>query len=970
MPDEYIIPLSIDVAGVVQKAQTVSTSLKDVGTAATKAGADAKKGFEDAAKGSKDLGDQVVNNSQKVGQLTKTVQQLEIQLQSYQRVAKTSLDPKIVSDYNGKIQQLQTQIQQLSNVGKKGFDEFGNAVKTNTNLLGEGFSVIRKIAYILPGVGIAGILAFLTGPIIEWIKTLDDANNKINQIKESQNVLAGAVNSDEFKKANSSIFELTENIQLAKNGFLDKTKVLAEYNKELGSSLGYTDNLNDAEKLLVDKGAAFIQITLLKAAAQAALGDATKKQLEIAKIQLSNTDVNSTNNDVNDQSGFVNVSFLDKLKAAFTQNDNTTQKILVDSKNKALKTAGDEKDQLLKVFDSLQKQAAELAKKNGIDFFDGTQDPKNQKKAIDTQSNFLQQMAKLIDQFNQSKLDSIDNEEKKEIAKNVVSYQNKVNDLEKQKALDKIQLSEGKLTQDQYEQLIRQSNINIVQITADAEIQTSIIRGKFIEKRVKEQQDSIRAIGVLLKDETDARIQAVKANYDKVTQAAEKAGTLTAERQKALIQQEQADISDIESKAILDRLTRENELQVAFIEAQGRRPGELQATFDDEQQRAILANDLEFQKKRIAILSATLAINGTLTPDQTKQLSDAAKKLNQDQGKTQSNSEADKANIFKALGIDNDTAANVRKYGDAASQIGKITSDLFSNLEQGAEAQVSAIQKQIDAINSLLQADQNAVDKQQALFDKGRANSLDAAKKQLADDQANKAKLQKQAEDAQKKANDLKKAELVADSISQVSNLITAATEIYKSVSVIPVIGPALAFATVAAMFASFAVAKTVAFNSVNSQSAEDGGIAGGDRHSTGGNKYVSMDGKDRNILEIERGERIFSRKNTEKHKALFEAIQNNDYSRLDINDVSIRDLLHGTGVMQQLEVAKRTGNQNITLQDRANVVVVNNGNSDKYLSSIDRKMDKLDRKEPLIIDYGDYIWIDYGNGHTEKKYK
>jgi hypothetical protein len=972
MPEEYVIPLSIDVAGIIQNASQVKTSLSDVGKAASTASTEAKKGFDDAGKGAQNLSQNLVDNSQKYGQLTKSVQQLQIQLQSYKTVAQTSLDPNVIATYNKKVQDLQTQISQLSNQGKKGFDDLGNAVAKSSNYLTEGFSIIRKIAYILPGIGIAGILAFLTGPIIEWIKTVNDANNKLNEFQQTQKFTNDALNSGDYQKAISSVFELTENINLAKEGYLDKTKVLHEYNKELGSSLGYADSINEAEALLVQKGQDYIQITLLKAAAQLALGEASKKQLELAKIQLSNTDPNSANNDKNDQSGFANLSFFEKLQAAFAQNDKTTQDLLVKGKDKAIKTATDEVSGLKAQYDLLQKQAADLAKKSKIDFFDGTQDPDKQKKAFDTQTNFLNQLLKLQNEYTTAEIAGIEDETTRLVAQNDVKYQNQIRTLENQKALDKIELDNKKLTSDQYQTLLRQINLNIAQISAQGQEQDAKIIADGEAKKLKAQQDSIRAIGVLLKDETQARIDAVNANYDKVIAEAKKNGSLTTDYEKRLAQQRQSDISDVESKAILDRLTRENELQIAFIQSQGLRPGEYAATFTKEQQRALLANDLDFQKKRIAILAATLAINGSLTPEQTKEFADAIKKKNSDDIQAQKNKEEDDGNIFHALGINDDTQANIIKYGNAASQIGKITSDLFSSLAQGAENQVNAIQKQIDAINTLLQADQNAVDKQQSLYDKGRANSLDAAKKQLADDQAQKAALLKNQENAQKKAQELQKAQLVADTIAQTSNLITAATEIYKSVSVIPVIGPALAFAAVAAMFAGFAVAKVTAFNAVNgaTQSAEEGGVAGGDRHSNGGNKYVSMDGKDRNILEIERGERIFSRKNSEKHKRLFEAIQNNDFSKLDISDVSIQDLLRGTGVMQQLEVARMTGSQNITLQDRANNIVVIANNSDKYLSSIDKKMDNLNKKEPVILDMGDYVWIDYGNGKTERRYK
>lgn len=967
MPNEYIIPLSIDVAGVVQKAQTVSASLKDVGTAATKAGADAKKGFEDAAKGSTDLGSKIVDNSAKVTLLTKNVEQLKIQLQSYQAVASKSLDPKVITEYNAKVETLKTQIAQLSNQGKQGFNELGQAVEKNTNLLGKAFSSLRTLANILPGVGIAGILAFAIGPIVEYISKLDFVKKSLETLTQAQKDYSIAFQDTGYQKAIGNISELTENIKLAKEGFLDKTKVLKQYNTELGSSIGYADSLDEAEQNIVKHGEAFIQVTLLKAAAQIALGDAAKKAAEAAQVAAkpTNTFVSF---------GSESLQALNLLgQGRFSKQVADAQKADQDRQVADLKKQADTQ---LKIFNDFQKKAADLAKKNGIDFFDGTQDPKTVKDNTDEllakRKALLDQLAKLQNDFNSAQIAGIEDAETKEVAQNDVNFQNKIRTLQQQQKdlIDEAKRNKFPSLAPLIQDNIREISLLIAEAEREGQAADVAIINKYAALKLKAQQDSIRAIGVLLKDETQARVDAINANYDKVTIEAKKNGVLTDALEKKLAQQRQSDISDIESKAILDRLTRNNELEIAFIESQGRRPGELQATFDQEQQRAILANDLAFQKKRIEILTATLAINGALTPDQTKQLADAVKKFNKDTGQDQSNKESDKSNIFKALGVDNDTEANIKRYAEAASTVGRITSDLFSNLQQGAEQQVTAIQKQIDALNNLIQADQNAVDKQQALFDKGRANSLDAAKKQLADDLANKAKLQKQAEDAQKKANELKKAELVADSISQVSNLITAATEIYKSVSVIPVIGPALAFATVAAMFASFAAAKVVAFNSVNSQSAEEGGIAGGDRHSSGGNKYVSMDGKDRNILEIERGERIFSRKNTEKHKALFEAIQNNDYSRLDINDVSIRDLLHGTGVMQQLEVAKRTGNQNITLQDRANNVVIIGGNSDKYLSSIDKKMDNLNRKEPIVIDYGDYIWIDRGNGYTEKRYK
>lgn len=971
MADEYVIPLSIDVEALLQRSKAVKTELVDIGNESKKTGQISKDALYTTGLEYDKVTKKIVEQAGEYQKLTKNVTQLEIQLQSYQRIAKTSLDPKIITEYNQKAEALKTQISQLSNSGKQGFNELGQAVEKNSNFLTSAFSKVRQLAYILPGVGIAGIIGFATGPIIEYLSKLDFVKNALETLTAQQKVYAQAFQDTGYQKAISNISELTENIKLAKEGFLDKTKVLKQYNTELGASIGYANSLDEAEQNIVRNGKDFIQVTLLKAAAQIALGDAAKKLAEAAQIQAKPTEEFS--------------SIFELPTQNRTAQDVKASEANLDAARKArqakqVKELNDNANAQLKIFDDFQKRAADIARKNGkIDFFDGTQDPDKEKKEKDNTDQILARRKALLDQlvklqndFTSAQIAGIEDAETKEVALNDVNYQNKIRTLKQQQQDLIAEAKRNKfpsllpLIQDN----IRELSLLIAQEEQKGQADSLAIINKYAALKLKAQQDSLRQIGVLLKDETSARIEGVKANYEKVIIEAKKNGVLTDDLLKKLARQEQSDISDIQSKAVLDRLKETNELEIAFANSEGRRPGELQATFEEELQRKLLAIDLKYQKQRIGVLAATAAQNGGLTPEQTKQLADATSKLNKDTGATQSNAEADHGNLLKTLGFSNDSIDSIHNYSAAMAEAGKITSDFITALEAGADARIASVQKQIDAIDQLLQADQAAVDKQQALFDKGRANSLDAAKKTLADDQAQKNKLQKQLEAAQKKKEDLQKAALLADSVAQVSNLVTAASGIFQAFAKIPFVGVALGIAAVAAMFAAFGVAKANAFSAVSTQTAEEGGVAGGDRHSSGGNKYVSMDGKDKNILEIERGERIFSRKNSEKHKKLFEAIQNNDYSKLDISDVSIRDLLRGTGVMQQLEVAQRVGNQNITLQDRANSVVIVTGNSDKYLSSIDKKMDGLNRREPIIIDYGDYVWIDHGNGYTEKRYK
>lgn len=1011
MPDEYIIPLSIDVAGVISKSTQAKASLTELGDAAKKASTDAKSGFDSAAQSATKMGNNVVDSSNKLSQQITTIERLKLTMQQLSAVRDLTFDTAKIKAYNLQIQQLQSQITQLSNVGKVGFDSLGNSINTAsektgkfeaaiarvTNVSNIGATVVNRLNRQIIGLGISflgGIIgAKAIEALIEYISNLDIFNSKAGvaqaNLKNLNEVSQNAAK--QYGEQSTNLRILYEATQDVTNSEHDRLLAAQELQKEFPSLFGNIKTeaiLNGSAADAYDRATVAI---LENAKAKAALNkiqELAGKQLEadqqIQKIQNaeSNEALRSAQQlakvlqEGDATQGRAPVAPDKALQAGFDPTVNGFITAIRQRATDAIKVQQQNKTILQSQIDFLTSFAGG-DKKIAEALIAGDKLPKTKDDSADILAKrkaLLDQLAKLQNDYTAAQIAGIEDAETKEVALNDVGYQNKVNTLKRQQQdlIDQLKANKIPSLAPLIQENIRELSLVIAAETEKGEQDSQAIIAKYQALRLKAQQDSIRAIGVLLKDETQARVDAVNANYDKVIAESKKNGSLTTDYEKKLAQQRQSDISDVESKAILDRLTQENELQVAFIESQGRRPGELQATFSLEQQRAILANDIAFQQKRIAVLSATLALNGSLTPDQTKQLSDAAKKLNTDQGQDASNKEADKANIFKQLGIDNDTEANIIKYGNAASQIGKITSDLFSNLAQGAENQVNAIQKQIDAINTLLQADQNAVDKQQSLYDKGRANSLDAAKKQLADDQAQKAALLKNQENAQKKAQELQKAQLVADTIAQTSNLITAATEIYKSVSVIPVIGPALAFAAVAAMFAGFAVAKVTAFNAVNgaTQTAEEGGVAGGDRHSSGGNKYISMDGKDANILEIERGERIFSRKNSEKHRKLFEAIQNNDFSKLDIGDVSIQDLLRGTGVMQQLEVARMTGSQNITLQDRANNVVVIANNSDKYLSSIDKKMDNLNKKDPVILDMGDYVWIDYGNGKTERRYK
>lgn len=89
---------------------------------------------------------------EKVKQQQRSILSLQLQMQSYQGIVQKATDPQILVEYNRKVEELQKEITRLSNAGKKGFDDMGNAIKKNEGLLG---SFKTRIGAIGSALGIA-----------------------------------------------------------------------------------------------------------------------------------------------------------------------------------------------------------------------------------------------------------------------------------------------------------------------------------------------------------------------------------------------------------------------------------------------------------------------------------------------------------------------------------------------------------------------------------------------------------------------------------------------------------------------------------------------------------------------------------------------------------------------------------------------------------------------------------------------
>lgn len=125
----------------------------------------------------------------------------------------------------------------------------------------------------------------------------------------------------------------------------------------------------------------------------------------------------------------------------------------------------------------------------------------------------------------------------------------------------------------------------------------------------------------------------------------------------------------------------------------------------------------------------------------------------------------------------------------------------------------------VTAANARVEAAQSALDAEIEARNNGYANNVIQAQKEL--------ELEKQ---QQQKALEQKiaaqKAQAAIDSVTQASSLITASANIWASLSPIPVVGPGLAIAALATMWASFAYSKVKAFQvAENTEQYGDGTV-------------------------------------------------------------------------------------------------------------------------------------------------
>ena len=153
----------------------------------------------------------------------------------------------------------------------------------------------------------------------------------------------------------------------------------------------------------------------------------------------------------------------------------------------------------------------------------------------------------------------------------------------------------------------------------------------------------------------------------------------------------------------------------------------------------------------------------------------------------------------------------------------KVVDELFDGLGEIApyaldiayqmyDLRLQTLDNEIEAIQKRKAAITDGLDQEYDAQQSGLANSYDLRKESLAAIEAEEERAIKARAELQNKAA---KAEFIAETASQVLNMLTAATKIYNSLAAIPIIGVAGATAIVGGMFAAYAGIKARAFSQI-----------------------------------------------------------------------------------------------------------------------------------------------------------
>lgn len=285
------------------------------------------------------------------------------------------------------IQAVNQQNKELAEQGLKGvsvFKQFAAAIFSLNTL----FSIVITLTTVF-GKEIGNLITSL----FKGSESFDIATERLRTFYKA---LAG----NDFKKAFTDVNQLRINIELAKQGFIDKKEVVDQYNKTIGTTTGIVKNLNEAEQNLNKNANAYIKTTLFKAAANIALEEAARLAYEAQREAAinSNVDIALINQRFDEalkieRERVKNKEELAKIESEIeNQRQKEIQKVIDNDTNEFAK----QRDAQIKIAEDFQRRAAEISSQSGFSFTSSFQDDKtNPLDKLRKQSDLIRKQSEL-----------------------------------------------------------------------------------------------------------------------------------------------------------------------------------------------------------------------------------------------------------------------------------------------------------------------------------------------------------------------------------------------------------------------------------------------------------------------------------------------------------------------------------------------------------------------------------------------
>ena len=201
----------------------------------------------------------------------------------------------------------------------------------------------------------------------------------------------------------------------------------------------------------------------------------------------------------------------------------------------------------------------------------------------------------------------------------------------------------------------------------------------------------------------------------------------------------------------------------------------------------------------------------------------------------------------------------------AINAVDMVTDRVVSAINTIIDAEIEAAEKAVEAQQKRVDAAEKALDAEVEARKNGFANNVATAKKELQEEK-------KRQQEKQKLLDDAKRKQAAVDTVMQISSLVTATAQIWKSLAGIPVIGPGLAIAATATMWGSFAAAKIRA--SQIAQQTQDYGHGGiefmqGGSHASGNDIPLGVKNSRGRGMKVEGGEAVavINKRSTAKYR-------------------------------------------------------------------------------------------------------